>query len=209
MRKITHDEYHPWCLADKPSRITLEHPREEQTMEASFSICSTPDGPFSVIATTEAVIASGWVSRCDELVTLIHPSLRPSSISEQPHRFLTTTLDAVSAYYQGDLEAPSLIEVHQMGGPFFQQVWQVLRGVKVGEIISYSELAVRAGRPKAVRAAGSACATNAVALFVPCHRIVRADGRWGGFGYGLAVKQSLVDRESQGGGNPGFHVSIE
>jgi len=61
--------------------------------------------------------------------------------------------------------------------------------------VSSGELAARAGAPRAVRAAGSACARNAVCLFVPCHRVVRRDGSLGGYYYGLATKQSLLEHE--------------
>ena len=72
----------------------------------------------------------------------------------------------------------------------------MLREVKEGERLTYSEYAARAGRPAAVRAAAGACAMNAAALFVPCHRILRTDGTLGGFRYGLPIKESLLARES-------------
>mgnify|MGYP003347376265 CR=1 FL=1 len=73
---------------------------------------------------------------------------------------------------------------------------ELVREGAAGTVISYGELAIRAGRVRAVRAAGSACARNAVAPFVPCHRVVAAGGGLGGYGYGLAVKEALLAHEA-------------
>jgi methylated-DNA-[protein]-cysteine S-methyltransferase len=70
-----------------------------------------------------------------------------------------------------------------------------MRQIPPGETWSYAELAAKAGRPQAVRAAGQACARNLVAPFVPCHRVVRSGGSLGGYYYGLAVKRWLLDHE--------------
>jgi methylated-DNA-[protein]-cysteine S-methyltransferase len=64
--------------------------------------------------------------------------------------------------------------------------------------VSYTELAAKAGRPEAVRAAASACARNAAALFVPCHRVLRSDGSLGGFRWGTTVKRWLLEHEASG-----------
>jgi methylated-DNA-[protein]-cysteine S-methyltransferase len=74
-------------------------------------------------------------------------------------------------------------------------VWRALRNVPGGAAVTYTELAALAGRPAAVRAAASGCATNLVALVVPCHRIVRTDGGLGGYLFGTDVKESLLRHE--------------
>ena len=65
-----------------------------------------------------------------------------------------------------------------------------------GAPVSYTEYAAKSGRPAAVRAAASACARNAAAMFVPCHRVLRNDGSLGGFRWGLPVKRWLLDHET-------------
>jgi methylated-DNA-[protein]-cysteine S-methyltransferase len=70
-----------------------------------------------------------------------------------------------------------------------------MRRVPAGETISYTKLAAEAGNPKAVRAAGSACAQNLIAPIVPCHRVLRTDGSLGGYYYGLPAKQWLLAHE--------------
>jgi AraC family transcriptional regulator of adaptative response/methylated-DNA-[protein]-cysteine methyltransferase len=81
------------------------------------------------------------------------------------------------------------------GTAFQIRVWRFLLSVKEGDVISYSELAVGVGAPRAVRAAASACAANRLAVLVPCHRALRADGRLGGYRWGLARKQALLAAE--------------
>ncbi|PFG09137.1 methylated-DNA--[protein]-cysteine S-methyltransferase [Marinobacter sp. LV10MA510-1] len=81
------------------------------------------------------------------------------------------------------------------GTEFQQQVWQALRSIPSGEVISYAELARRAGRPKAVRAAASACGANPVAVLVPCHRVLRSNGDLGGYNGGVAIKKALLAHE--------------
>lgn len=103
--------------------------------------------------------------------------------------------DALRAYADGDLAAIDTIAVAQRETPFRGEVWRALRRVPAGDAVTYTTLAALAGRPAAVRAAASGCATNLVALIVPCHRIVRADGGLGGYLFGTEVKHRLLIHE--------------
>ena len=96
-------------------------------------------------------------------------------------------------YFDGEISAINAIKVSQPGAPFSQNAWKAMR--KVRGTISYSELAERSGSPAAVRAAGSACAKNAIVLVVPCHRIVRTGGNLGNYAYGLNKKEWLLRHE--------------
>jgi AraC family transcriptional regulator of adaptative response/methylated-DNA-[protein]-cysteine methyltransferase len=91
-----------------------------------------------------------------------------------------------------DLDLPLDIR----GTAFQQRVWQVLRQVPAGSKVSYTELARRIGAPKAVRAVAGACAANTLAVAIPCHRIVRADGALSGYRWGIERKTALLQRES-------------
>ncbi|MDO4243085.1 MAG: methylated-DNA--[protein]-cysteine S-methyltransferase [Actinomyces sp.] len=104
---------------------------------------------------------------------------------------------ALRAYAAGDVVALERIAVRQPGSEFRQRVWAELRTVAPGAPISYTELAGRAGRPAAVRAAASGCATNRIPLIVPCHRVVRADGGLGGYAFGLDLKRLLLEHEAR------------
>ena len=81
------------------------------------------------------------------------------------------------------------------GTAFQEAIWQALATIPAGETRSYAELAAAAGRPDAVRAAGTACGGNPLAVIVPCHRVTRSDGGLGGYAWGVARKRALLDRE--------------
>ncbi len=81
------------------------------------------------------------------------------------------------------------------GTPFQQEVWQAIRSIPRGEVLTYAALAVRVGRPAAVRAVAAACAANRWALLVPCHRVVASHGGLAGFRWGMERKQALLALE--------------
>ena len=76
-----------------------------------------------------------------------------------------------------------------------QRVWNYLQTIPYGEVQSYGEVAAGLGNPKASRAVARACATNRVALVIPCHRVIRGTGEMGGYRWGMARKRTILDRE--------------
>ena len=101
----------------------------------------------------------------------------------------------INDYFDGDLSAINAIKVRQPGAVFSQASWKAMRKVTAGKVISYADLAQKAGSPAAVRAAGSACANNAIMLVVPCHRIVKTGGALGNYAYGVDKKEWLLSHE--------------
>ena len=108
---------------------------------------------------------------------------------------ISVVSDLLSDYFAGDLNALNGISVRQPGAQFSQAAWKAMRKVTAGKTISYADLADRAGSNAAVRAAGSACEKNAIALVVPCHRIVKTGGALGNYAYGLNKKEWLLRHE--------------
>jgi AraC family transcriptional regulator, regulatory protein of adaptative response / methylated-DNA-[protein]-cysteine methyltransferase len=84
---------------------------------------------------------------------------------------------------------------------FQRRVWQELQRIPSGQTASYQDIAKRIGNPRAVRAVANACASNPVALVVPCHRVVRTDGDSGGYRWGPKRKQALLARERREAGD--------
>jgi methylated-DNA-[protein]-cysteine S-methyltransferase len=165
-------------------------------MNSTYSTFDTPTGPFTAVVDADgAVLASGWTADVEALLVLVHPTLRPASARRTDD--LGPVSAAVVRYHEGDLGAVDAVPVRQRSGAFLEHAWEVLRTVPAGAPVSYTEYAAKAGRPAAVRAAASACARNATALFVPCHRVLRNDGSLGGFRWGLPVKRWLLDHEAQ------------
>lgn len=164
-------------------------------MKAQLLTMSTPDGPFTIIARDGVVLASGWTAVPGELTGQIHPDLLPGEYEAVTD--LGEISAAVEEFYAGNPAPAMAVPVLQKSGPFRNRAWNMLRTVTPGHPVTYTEYAELSGNAKAVRAAASACAFNAAALFVPCHRVVRTDGTLGGFRWGLAIKESLLDRERQ------------
>lgn len=161
---------------------------------ASSATTDTPIGPFTTIVDSAgSVLASGWTESIDELAPLIHRTLRPTDIRQAGD--LGSVTKAVDAYHRGDFAAIDGIPVSQLSGEFLVHAWTVLRKVPAGAPVTYSEFAALSGRPAAIRGAASACARNAAALFVPCHRVFRIGGGMGGFRWGLPAKQWLLAHE--------------
>jgi methylated-DNA-[protein]-cysteine S-methyltransferase len=165
---------------------------------ARFATVATPPGPFTVVVGAgpvgrDVVLASGWTDDVSALLPVVHRSLRPTWVEEAEY---LPVLDTVTAFVDGDVTAIDDVEVHQRSGPFLEDAWEVLRTVPAGEPDTYAAFAARCGRPAAIRAAANACARNATALFVPCHRVLGSDGGLGGFRWGTPVKRWLLDHEA-------------
>ncbi|HWF84811.1 MAG TPA: methylated-DNA--[protein]-cysteine S-methyltransferase, partial [Vicinamibacterales bacterium] len=81
------------------------------------------------------------------------------------------------------------------GTAFQQRVWQALRAIPIGSTATYTAVAARIGAPQSVRAVAQACAANALAVAIPCHRVVRTDGSLSGYRWGVERKRKLLDKE--------------
>ena len=161
-------------------------------MNLSVTTFDTPIAPWTVVVDDDGVVVASGFSGEDDTLARLTDDQRAST---QRVDDVGEVSGAIRAYLGGDLQALDAVPVAQPGGPFQQQVWAVMREIPAGETWSYAELATKAGRPAASRAAGTACARNLVAPFVPCHRVVRSDGGLGGYYYGSPVKEWLLQHE--------------
>lgn len=151
---------------------------------------SSPIGTLNLIAFNDLLLAAN-ISNLKAAKDSLHTDYDDFDIKQvQKIPIITDLLDD---YFDGDIDAINGIKVLQPGGTFSQKAWKAMRKVK--GTISYSQLADRAGSPAAVRAAGSACAKNAIVLVVPCHRIVKTGGNLGNYAYGLKKKEWLLSHE--------------
>lgn len=113
----------------------------------------------------------------------------------EQRRLPTAILDALHAYFAGDLTALRHIPVHASGTSFQQQVWNTLRTIPAGATWSYADLARAIGQPSAVRAVGLANSRNPVSIVVPCHRVIGSNGELTGYAGGLERKRWLLAHE--------------
>ena len=153
----------------------------------------TPIGTLNLIA-HEDVLLGANLSTVSALKASLDDEDRTREFKEV--KSIPVISDLIKDYFDGDLSALNAIKVRQPGAPFSQAAWKAMRRVKVGKTLSYADLADRAGSPAAVRAAGSACAKNAIVLVVPCHRIVKTGGALGNYAYGLNKKEWLLRFEA-------------
>ncbi|MET7329196.1 methylated-DNA--[protein]-cysteine S-methyltransferase [Nonomuraea sp. NPDC005650] len=155
----------------------------------------TPMGPLSLLCREGVVVAAGFTADPTEMFDRLTPELRSEGLEVVDD--LGAVSVAVRAYLDGDLDALDSVPVSQPGSATRKRLHAALREVKAGTTVSYAELAERAGMPRtAARAAGSACAQNLIAPFVPCHRVLPSGGGYGGYYYGVPVKEWLLAHES-------------
>lgn len=128
-------------------------------------------------------------------LTRMYPHARHAGRDVAFERLLAQVVALVS-----EPESAPNLALDIRGTAFQQRVWEALRAVPPGRRVTYAELARRIGAPGAVRAVGRACATNALAIAVPCHRAVRTDGGLAGYRWGVERKRALLDREASAAG---------
>jgi len=145
----------------------------------------TPVGTLNLLADDQILIGANLSS-----ISAFNVNTELKSVKNIP-----VISQLISDYFDGDLSAINAIKVRQPGASFSQAAWKAMRKVSAGKVISYSDLADKAGSSAAVRAAGSACANNAIMLVVPCHRIVKTGGALGNYAYGVDKKEWLLSHE--------------
>jgi methylated-DNA-[protein]-cysteine S-methyltransferase len=158
----------------------------------STASIKTPIGSLVWIADSDLVLAAGFTT-VEELSLKLSNEEQEREIKSS--KAVGKVADLIAAYFEGELDALNAIEVRQPGSHFSQAAWKAMRKIKSGKVISYADLAKRAGSPAAVRAACTACGRNAVAPIVPCHRIVKTGGALGNYGYGISKKEWLLKHE--------------
>ena len=154
---------------------------------------STPVGTLNLVADGELLLGAN-LSSVRALKDGLDSMYSGSDFKEVNK--IPVISDLIDDYFDGDLSAINAIKVSQPGGSFSQAAWKAMRRIRAGKVLSYADLAKNAGSSKAVRAAGSACAKNAIVLVVPCHRIVKTGGALGNYAYGVDKKEWLLRHES-------------
>jgi len=114
-----------------------------------------------------------------------------------PIEVLTCACQELAEYFRGDRHEFDL-PLDLRGTSFQQSVWREIQAVPYGETVTYGEIALRVGRPRAYQAVGQAVGANPVAIVVPCHRVVGADGKLTGYGGGVDRKAALLELEQKG-----------
>lgn len=163
----------------------------------SYAVRNTVLGPLLMAATDRGICSAQFGTSSDELTTQLQSEFPNAQIDPKTRlddSELDIWIDALDAHLSRSAPHPDL-PLDLRGTAFQIKVWRYLLGIERGQVLSYGELASAIGNPKATRAAASACGANRVAVLIPCHRVLRADGGLGGYRWGLERKRALLDAE--------------
>jgi AraC family transcriptional regulator, regulatory protein of adaptative response / methylated-DNA-[protein]-cysteine methyltransferase len=158
-----------------------------------FAVGECSLGSILVAATDKGVCAIQFGDHPDVLVRVLQDRFPNAQLIGGDKKF-----ERLVAKVVGFVEAPRRrfdLPLDVRGTAFQQRVWQALRKIPTGSTATYSEIARRIGKPKAVRAVADACASNKIAVAIPCHRVVRTDGSLSGYRWGVERKRELLRRE--------------
>lgn len=168
--------------------------RNAQPETLTLDRVATPVGEVLLVTGPEGAVRAldfaGYEDRMHRLLARHSPGARL-----EEGRAPDGVRRAVEAYFGGDVRALDALPVKTGGTDFQKAVWAALRGIPAGETRSYGQLAAAIGSPKAVRAAGLANGQNPIAVIVPCHRVIGADGTLTGYAGGLERKRWLLAHE--------------
>ena len=157
----------------------------------AWAVVDTSLGQMLVAATDKGVCRLSF----NEGVEALEARFPNADLAQGDAKFAALLADVVAA-----VEAPgdfAHIPLDVKGTAFQEAVWRELQRIPTGETRTYAQLAAAVGKPKAVRAAGSANGANNVAVLIPCHRVIRTGGGLGGYAYGLEIKRKLLEKEAK------------
>jgi O-6-methylguanine DNA methyltransferase len=163
-------------------------------------VFESPIGPLYVEVTPRGLRRLDLLSAERSLNSRKRVHLEPSDdarVTAEERELAESLAQQLEEYFEGsrnDFDLPLDIDP-RAGSAFQQRVWQTIATIPHGEVLSYAEIAIRAGYPNAFRAVGTACGANPIALVIPCHRVVASGGKLGGYGGGLESKVWLLRHE--------------
>ena len=160
-----------------------------------YTTFNSPIGKIYIAAVKEGVVKISFSNESsEELENYCQKHL--GSEVHQGSDFTKYAKQQILKYLEGKSQSLDFPVIH-LNSPFRQKVLEAERNIPYGETRSYGEVAKMVNNPRASRAVGSANAENPLPLYFPCHRIINSNGKLGGFGWGVDVKQYLLDLESK------------
>jgi AraC family transcriptional regulator of adaptative response/methylated-DNA-[protein]-cysteine methyltransferase len=162
-----------------------------------YTIAGSPLGRMLIAATDKGICAINFADSDQQLVQGLIREF-PFAVRRRDDAAMSPWQESLSRLIQGQETHPSLpLDIRATA--FQRRVWECLQKIPRGETRSYSAVAKKIGMPKATRAVARACATNPVAVAIPCHRVVRQDGELGGYRWGTERKEQLLAMEKEAG----------
>jgi O-6-methylguanine DNA methyltransferase len=164
--------------------------------DIAFATGPSALGTVLVARSTRGVCAILIGSEAGELIADLAPRF-PENKLVSDHQKLEGDLEKIIGFIENPGAGLDL-DLDIYGTPFQRRVWDALCAIPSGRIVTYAALSRRIGEPDAIRAVANACAANALALAIPCHRVIRSDGTISGYRWGVERKRALLAREAQG-----------
>jgi O-6-methylguanine DNA methyltransferase len=157
----------------------------------------TPVGPMTAMATDDAlsVLEFGSGGRASRLDARLARWFPPHRITDGTNPVIDLVQAWLDAYFSGARHDAAALPLEMRGAPFERRVWEALLTIPAGETTSYGAIAKQVGSPSASRAVGMANGANPIAIIVPCHRVIGANGSLTGYGGGLERKTWLINHE--------------
>ena len=170
--------------------IHVTDAHDEALDKIFYNDIDTPFGPALVFATQLGICGLGFGAQIGMEET------KHDFIARWPKAQFIQSSENLAPYepllFNDDHAAP----MHLIGSPFYVKVWQALLEIPTGHASTYSDVALRAGNVRAVRAVGNAIGKNPISWLIPCHRVLRKDGSWGGYHWGLSIKRAMLAFEA-------------
>ncbi len=167
----------------------------EGILDVAFRTVDTPVGPLLIAATEQGLVRVAYRAEDHDAVLQTLADRISPRILHAPAR-LDTAARELEEYFTGTRHAFDIPLDWRLSAGFRATVLRRLPDIGYGHTASYAAVAALAGNPKAVRAVGTACATNPLPVVVPCHRVVRSDGSMGGYLGGTEAKRALLTLEA-------------
>jgi methylated-DNA-[protein]-cysteine S-methyltransferase len=175
-----------------------ERAEAEGLLDIAYESHDTPLGPLLVAATDEGVVRVALpAERPDEVLDALARRVSPR-VMRAPRQAVAQARRQLDEYFDGERRTFELPLDWRLTQGFRREVLRATAQIPFGETASYRDVATRAGRPAAVRAAGTALATNPLPIVVPCHRVLRTGGGLGNYLGGVEMKARLLELEGQG-----------
>lgn len=157
--------------------------------DPSYGFANSPFGECCIAFTNDGICA------------LLFPENRQEALSDLAHRFPGTVFkenaEKAAQLIQQIFDKKEKLKLHPIGTDFQMAVWRALQNIPSGTTSTYALIAATIGRPKAVRAVGTAVGANPIGFLIPCHRVLRTDGGLGGFRWGLECKKKMLEWEKK------------
>ena len=177
-------------LGMKPS----EYRQGAAGIDIRFAVEKSPLGWVLIAATAKGICTIEFGDDPDILVNRLRVQFSTAKIIDKGEPF-STRVKQILAHLENPRQLLNL-PLDIQGTAFQRLVWAALREIPPGFTASYTDIAAKIGHPKAARAVAQACASNKIAVAIPCHRVVRRDGRLGGYCWGIERKRAVLEREA-------------